>query len=245
MWRKPRPTNAPPSSWHSVGPTSHSQCRGTSRHEGFARGALERPHTNSRVVDYYRPIFWITPLKAADEKGYSLSVGFCFRRKELRFRLRSWQVKPGQSSNELRFFLSHFPSPRTSSKRIGPRVAPRSFCGDVPLVNAIRSSATDAVANRRTMNTTTGLASGGVAAPVAGKPLPSCRYFLFLTHTTVCWLAVRRCGGASRSTAPGKRPCLRSKIRIACPILAHFAAGPTDWTALSQPFLFFAKRSPA
>ena len=152
---------------------------------------------------------------------------------------------PWQSSNELRFFLSHFPSPRTSSKRIGPRVVPRSFCGDVPLVNAIRSLVTDAVASRRTMNTTTGLASGGVAAPVAGKPLPSCRSFLFLTHTTVCWLAVRRCGSASRSTAPGKRPCLRSKIRIACPILAHFAAGPTDWTALSQSFLFFAKRSPA
>ena len=151
----------------------------------------------------------------------------------------------GQSPDTLRFCLSHFPSRHTSSKRIGPPAAPRSFCGDALLVNAIRSSVTDAVASRRTMNTTTGLASGGVAVPVAGKPLPSCRSFLFLTHTTVCWFAVRRCSGASRSTAPGKRPCLRSKIRIACPILAHFAAGPTDWTALSQPFLFFAKRSPA
>jgi len=34
---------------------------------------------NSRIVDYYRPIFWITPLKAAGEKGYSLSVGFLFQ----------------------------------------------------------------------------------------------------------------------------------------------------------------------
>src|SRR5881392_3252510 len=34
---------------------------------------------NSQVVDYYRPIFWITPLKAAGEKGYSLSVGFLFQ----------------------------------------------------------------------------------------------------------------------------------------------------------------------
>src|SRR6266576_168356 len=95
-------------------------------------------------------------------------LDFSFRRKELRFRLRSWQVKPGQSSNEVRFFLSHFPSPRTSSKRIGPRVAPRLFCGDVPLVKVIRSLATDAVASKCMMNTTIGLASVAVAAPVAG-----------------------------------------------------------------------------
>ena len=201
--------------------------------------------SSGRIVDYYRPIFWITPLKAAGEKGYSLSVGFCFRRKELRFRLRSWQVKPGQSSNELRFFLSHFPCRRTSSKRIGPRVAPRSFCGDVPLVNAIRLSATDAASNRRTMNTTTGSGSVAVAAPVAGKPSPSFHCFLSLTPITACRLVARHCGGALRSIAPGKRQCLRSKILIACLILPHFAAGPTDWTALSQPFLFFAKRSPA
>jgi hypothetical protein len=30
------------------------------------------------------------------------------------------------------------------------------------------------------------LASGAVAAPVVEKPSPSCRYFLFLTRTTVC-----------------------------------------------------------
>ena len=40
---------------------------------------FEPPHDNSRLVDYYRPIFWITPLKAAGEKGYSLSVGFLFQ----------------------------------------------------------------------------------------------------------------------------------------------------------------------
>jgi len=92
----------------------------------------------------------------------------------------------GQSSDELRFFLSHFLPRRTSSKRIGPRAVPRSFCGDAPLANTIRSSATDGAASRRTMSITTGLASGAVAAPVVGKPSPSCRYFLFLTRTTVC-----------------------------------------------------------
>jgi hypothetical protein len=151
----------------------------------------------------------------------------------------------GQSSNELRFCLSHFLPHRTSSKRIGPRAVPRLFCGDVRLANTIRSSATDAAASRRTMNITTGLASGAVVAPVVGRPSPSCRYFLFLTRTTVCWHAARHCGGASQNTAPGKRQCPRSKTLIACPILPHFAAGPTDWTALSQPFLFSAKRSPA
>jgi hypothetical protein len=31
------------------------------------------------MVDYYRPISRITPLTAAGEKGYSLSVGFLFQ----------------------------------------------------------------------------------------------------------------------------------------------------------------------
>jgi hypothetical protein len=44
---------------------------------------------NSRVVVYYRPIFLNTLLKAGGEKSYSLSVGFLFQRKELRFQLRS------------------------------------------------------------------------------------------------------------------------------------------------------------
>ena len=101
-------------------------------------------------------------------------------------RRRSWQVKPGQSSNEVRFSLSHFPHCRTSSKRIGPRVAPRLFCGDVPLVKVIRSSATDAVASKRMMNITIGLASVAVAAPVAGRLSPSCRVFHSLTRSTVC-----------------------------------------------------------
>ena len=150
---------------------------------------------------------------------------------------------PGQSSNEVRFSLSHFPPRRTSSKRIGPRAAPRSFCGNVPFVNMIRSSATDAAASRRTMSITTGLASVAVAAPVAGRPSPSCRVFLSLTRITACWLAVRHCGGALWSTAPGKRRRLHSKTLIACPIPPRFAAGRAAWTAPNRPFPFSAKRS--
>jgi hypothetical protein len=41
------------------------------------------------VGRYYRPIFLNTLLKAGGEKSYSLSVGFLFQRKELRFQLRS------------------------------------------------------------------------------------------------------------------------------------------------------------
>jgi hypothetical protein len=74
---------------------------------------------------------------------------------------------PEAEPNELRFCLSHFPSRRTSSKSIGPRAAPKSSCGDAPLVNAIRSSAMDAAASRRTTSITTGLTSAMVAAPVA------------------------------------------------------------------------------
>ena len=146
---------------------------------------------------------------------------------------------------KLRFCLSHFPSRRTSSKPIGPRVAPRSFCGDARFANAIRSSATDAAASRPTMNITTGLGFVAAVAPVAGRPSPSFPCFLSLTPITACWLVARHCGGALRSIAPGKRRRLRSKILIACPILPPFAAGPTDWTAPNRLLPFSAKRSPA
>jgi hypothetical protein len=112
-------------------------------------------------------------------------------------------------------------------------------------VNAIRSSVTDAVASRRTTNTTTRLASGAAAAPVAGRPSPSCRVFHSPTRSTACWLAVRRCGGALWSTAPGNRPRLRSKTLTACLIPPRSAAGRAAWTAPNQPFPSSAKHSPA
>jgi hypothetical protein len=65
--------------------------------------------------------------------------------------------------------------------------------------------ATDATASKRMMSITIGLTFVAAAAPVAREPLPSCRCFLSLTRTTVCWRAVRHCGGAWWSTAPGKR----------------------------------------
>jgi len=73
----------------------------------------------------------------------------------------------GQSSHEVRFSLSQFPSRRTSSKPVGLQAVPRLFCGNAPFVNAIPSSVTDAAASKHTMSITTGLASVAVAAPVA------------------------------------------------------------------------------
>ena len=88
----------------------------------------------------------------------------------------------GQSSSELRFCLSHFPSRCTRSKTIGPEAATRSSCGAAPFVKAIRSSARDAAASRPTISITTGLTSVAVAAPVAGRPSPSSRCSLPYTH---------------------------------------------------------------
>ena len=187
-----------------------------------------------------------TPKISIEEAVFSSSWIFCFRRKELRFRPRSCRVNAGeQSSNELRFCLSHFLSRRTSLKRSGPRVAPKSSCGDAPLVNAIPSSAMDAAASRRTMSITTGLTSGAAVAPVVGRPSPSCRAFRSLTRTTVCGRAVRHCGGVLWNIAPGKRPRLRSGTRIVCLIPPRSAAGRAVWTPLNRLSLFSAKRSPA
>jgi hypothetical protein len=78
-------------------------------------------------------------------------LDFVFRRKELRFRLRSWRVNAGgQSSDEVQFCLSHFLTRCTRSKTIGLETATRSSCGDARFVNAIRSSATAAAASRHT-----------------------------------------------------------------------------------------------
>jgi len=114
-------------------------------------------------------------------------------------------------------FLSHPLTRRASWSLIGPWSAPTSSCGDAPFVSAVRSLATDDAASRRTTSITTGFRSVAVTAVVAGRRSPFCPRFPYLTPTTACWLGLRPCGGALRSTAPAKRR-LRSKILIACPI---------------------------
>ena len=161
-------------------------------------------------------------------------------------RLRSWRGHPpGQSPQLRRFFLSHFPPRRTSSKPIGRLPAPKSSCDDAPFVSAIRSSATGTAASRHTMNITTGLESGAASATVAERPSLSFRCFLSLTRTTACWLAVRRSGDTLWITAPGKMRRPLSKIPIGCPIPPLSAAGRAAWTTLNRQLHFCAKRSSA
>ena len=182
-----------------------------------------------RIVDYYRPnILNHIPKSCRPEGLFSSSWIFVSGGRSSASGSDLGRSTPvGQSSNELRFCLSHFPHRRTSSKRIGRQAAPRLSCEDVRDVKLIRSSATDAAASKRMMGITIGLTFVAAAAPVAREPSPSCRCFLPLTRTTVCWHAARHCGGASSSTAPGKRQCLRSKTLTVCPILPRSAAGPT------------------
>ena len=172
-------------------------------------------------------------------------MGFSLQEEELCFRLRSWQVKPGQSSRRVRFCLSHFPSRRTSWKRIGPPAVRRLFCGNAPFVSTIRSSVMDAAASRHMTSITTGLAFAAAAAPAVGRPSPSCRAFRCLTLITACWLVARHCGGALWSTTAGNRPRRRSKTLTGCPIPRRSAVGRAAWTPPNRPFPFSAERSPA
>jgi hypothetical protein len=75
-----------------------------------------------QISTFNRPITLVTPQKAEAGMGYSLPVGILPPDGEgsapgsgLGRRSR-----PGQSPNELRFSLSHFPHRRTSSKPTGP-----------------------------------------------------------------------------------------------------------------------------
>ena len=217
---------------------------------GLCPPAIARPKMVSGKGTFHslnRPIVCITPRKAVVEKRYSLSVGIFSSEgggsadgSDL-----GKVAARGRSPDELRFFLSHFPPPCTSSKPTGPQTAPRSSCGAAPCVSAIRSSAMAAAASRRTTNITTGSGSGGVAAPIAGRPSPFCRCFLCLTPTTACWLAVRRYDGVGRSTAPRKTRHPRSTTPIASPIPPRSAAGRAVWILPSLPLPFCARRWPA
>ena len=169
------------------------------RHTGFKLPTFQKGEN-------YRPIIWITPAKRCSREAlFSSSWHFLFRRRGSASGSDLGGSTPGQSLDELRFFLSHFPPRRTSSKPTGPRSAPPLSCGDVLFVSAIQSSAMGAAASRRTINITTGLGSGAVTALGATRPSLSSRRFLCLTRTIACWLVAKPCGGAWRSTALGKR----------------------------------------
>ena len=127
------------------------------------------------------------------EALFTSSWHFLFRRRGSASGSDLGGSTPGQSLDELRFFLSHFLPRRTSSKPTGPRSAPTLSYGDVLSVSAIQSSAMGDAASRRTTNITTGSGSGGVAVLIAGTPSPFCRCFLCLTpcaspNADRCWI---------------------------------------------------------
>jgi hypothetical protein len=164
---------------------------------------------------------------------------------ELRFRLRSWRVYRGQSSNELRFFLSHFLRCPASLKLSGPETVRRPSYGNARFVCAIPSSVTDAAVSRRMINITTGLGSVAVTVLVAARPSPSFRYFLCLTRITACWHGCKHYNAALGSTAPGNKPRPHSRTPIVCLIPPRSAVGRATWTPPNQPFPFCGKRLPA
>jgi hypothetical protein len=134
-----------------------------------------------------RPIVGISPLKGCSREAlFSSSWRFSSGGGAPLPAQILGRSTPGQSPDELRFFLSHFLSRRTSAIRIGPKSAPTSSCDDVPFASAIRSPVTDNAASRRTMSITTGSQSVAVTVAVAGKPSRFCRCFPFRTPTTAC-----------------------------------------------------------
>jgi hypothetical protein len=106
---------------------------------------------------------------------------------------------------EVRSSLSQCPLRRASLPPTGQKTATRSSYADVRFVNGIRSLVMDGAASRHTTSITTGFGFIAAAAPIAGRPLPSFRCFLFLTRISVCWRVARRCCGALRSSAHGRR----------------------------------------
>ena len=204
------------------------------------------PHLTGQSAALNRPIRLITRQTILREaKHYYFPVGIFFRR---RWALLPAQVLAGLCPSRAPFNYDYIcPTFRPSVQdrnRLGRRVRRDYLCGDALIAATIRSSVTDAVASRRTMNITTGLRSGAVFATVAGRHLRSCRCFLSLTRITACWLVVRHCGGAWWRVAAGKRQHLRSRIRIVCPIHPRSAAGPMDWTDCNRQPPFCAKRLP-
>ena len=115
---------------------------------------------------------------------------------------RSGQVAARAESPLLRFSLSHFPPGSSTWNLPGRPIVPAAFRADARCAIATSLSATAADASRLTMSIMTGFRSGAASVTVVARPLPSCRLFLFPTHTTACWLAVRHCGSTLWNTAP-------------------------------------------
>src|ERR1035437_499235 len=114
---------------------------------------------------------------------------------------RNQRRNPG----EVRSSLSQSPSRCASLPPAGQTAATRSSYADARCANEIRSLVTAGAASRPTTSITTGFGSIVADAPIAGRPSPSFRCSLFLTHISVCWRAARHCYYALWSIVRGRR----------------------------------------
>jgi len=139
-----------------------------------------------------------------DQELIFLSVEF-LQEAGPRFLPASWRISAGSGTRVRR--RSSLSQCRPGTVRLppaGPTTATRSSYADARFANRIRSWGTDGGASKRTMSTTIGSGSGGVAARSAAGRLLFFLCSLCPTRTSACWLVVRRCGGGLWNTARGK-----------------------------------------
>jgi hypothetical protein len=148
----------------------------------------------------------------------------------------------GSGAPRSRYCLSHFPPRSTTSNRIGPMRARKSFCATARFACRIPSSVMGAGVNRLMMSTTIGSGFAAVFATAAAKHSPSCRRFLRPTAITASSLAARHYSATSWKAVAGKTPPPPSKTRIAWWIPPPCAGGSAIWILLGRRFLLCAGR---
>jgi len=202
-------------------------------------------HFNEYIGGDNRPISWSTWSWLAVRSYIFFQLGF-LREAGRRFLPASWRIGAGSGTRvRLRSSLSQCRLRWSGLLPAGPKTRTRSSYAGARSVKRIRSLATGGAANRRTTSITIGSGFAVAAAETAGRPSPSCRYFLCPTRITVYWRAVRHCCGDLWSTARGRGHCPSSKTLIDYPILPLCGDGQAVWTVLSRCLPFSARLFPA
>lgn len=162
---------------------------------------------NLRLQGDNRPKNLDYSIEAGSRKLYFLSVGF-LQEAGPRFLPASWRIAARSGTRvRLRSSLSQYRSRWSGLLPAGPTTRTRSSYADARFVNRIRLLVMGDGASRRTTSITTGSVFGVAAARTVGGRSRFFHCFLFRTPTSACLRAARRCGGASRNTAHGRRQC--------------------------------------
>ena len=120
--------------------------------------------------------------------------------------LRSWRVEVDCKA-PFEITILFIPVLAGPEQRLsaGPTTATRSSYAIARSVSVTRLLGTVVAASRRTTSITTGSGSVEAGARTVRRHSPFFRCFLFLTRTSACGHAVRRCGAASRNSIHGRR----------------------------------------